>query len=321
MSKLFSDDPFIICEVGSNFRNFEDAKNSIQMAKQCGASAVKFQMFDEAEMYGYSPTGKPHMMVQIRDWLPKLKEKADAAKIEFMCTAFSVHGLEIVDQYVDVHKIASSDLCHVALLKAAAKTGKPILLSTGGSSKGDVMRALEVLDGATVVVMYCASAYPSRMHNLFQIDYLRETFGKSVGLSDHSLDVVYAPLSAHRHHRVVVIEKHFTIIPEVDTPDRGHSLNVDQFKYMVDMLRNKIKPVGHAPTPEEKHMLLRNNRRLIATAPIAKGDTFSFKNFGAYRSLKDDTHGLSGFDADRVTGKTAAKDLAVGDSIGPGDFE
>jgi len=331
--------PLIIAEVGSNFRNFDDCKNSVQMSKAVGADVVKFQLFDHESLYGmkrgavgttkvWDGTGlpgelDPRMPGQLDPtWLPKLKEKADAAGIKFMCTAFSLEGLAIVDKYVDMHKIASSDLSYVELLKAAAKTGKPILLSTGGSSKGDVARALDVLAGADVTVMYCASAYPSRMHNLFNMDYLRETFGKPVGISDHSLDVVYAPLSAVRHHGATVIEKHFTIIPDVDTPDRPHSLDVDQFKYMVDAIRDKVKQVGHAPTPEEKDMLTRHNRRLIVTKPIKAGEhLLAGKNYGSYRSLKDDTHGLSGFESEVVNMKVAAKDLLVGDSVGPGDFE
>jgi sialic acid synthase SpsE len=90
---------------------------------------------------------------------------------------------------------------------------------------------------------------------------------------------------------------------------------------MVDAIRGKVNQIGHAPTPEEKDMLLRHNRRLIAINPIKKGEFFvDGKNFGAYRSLKDDTHGLSGFESGFVNGKEAAKDMAVGDTIGPGDF-
>lgn len=307
---------YIIAEVGSNLRNFDDAKHSVQMAKQVGADACKFQYFSHQDLFGvpgYQPLLQP-------DWIPKLADKAKAAGIDFLCTAFSVEGLKLVDPYVKAHKIASSDLCHVELLRAAKATGKPIILSTGASSKGDVERALQVLEGADVTLMYCASAYPSRMHNLFEMEWMRKTWGRPVGLSDHSLDVVYAPLSAVRHFGATVIEKHFTAI-DAETPDSPHSLNVEQFKYMVDHIRGARKDIGFGPTPEERDMLLRHNRRLIATRDIAEGEMLDpGKNFGCYRSLKDDRRGLSGFDMAFVAGKTAAKAIKAGDSIGPGDF-
>lgn len=324
---------YIIAEVGSNWRSFDDCKHSIQMARQCGADAVKFQLFTARDLYG-SVTDAMGMRfldgngnaVWDRsrelppDWLPKLADKARAAGIDFLCTAFSVEGLKLVDPYVKAHKIASSDLCHVELLRAAKATGKPIYLSTGASSKGDVERVLQVLEGADVTLMYCASAYPSRMHNLFEMEWMRKTWGRPVGLSDHSLDVVYAPLSAARHFGATVIEKHFTAI-DAETPDSPHSLNVDQFKYMVDHIRGARKDIGFGPTPEERDMLLRHNRRLIATRDIAEGEMLDpGKNFGCYRSLKDDRRGLSGFDMAFVAGKTAAKAIKAGDSIGPGDF-
>lgn len=318
---------YIIAEVGSNWRTFDDCKHSIQMAKQCGADAVKFQLFMYHELYGVPKDGQmvgPNALPT--DWLPKLADKAKAAGIDFLCTAFSVEGLKLVDPYVKAHKIASSDLCHVELLRAAKATGKPIYLSTGASSKGDVDRAVRLLeepDGLSrdrLTLMYCASSYPSRMHNLFEMEWMRKTWGRPVGLSDHSLDVVYAPLSAVRHFGATVIEKHFTAI-DAETPDSPHSLNVEQFKYMVDHIRGARKDIGFGPTPEERGMLLRHNRRLIATRDIAEGEMLDpGKNFGCYRSLKDDRRGLSGFDMAFVAGKTAAKAIKAGDSIGPGDF-
>ncbi len=350
MTKLFESKPWIVAECGSNWKEFAHAKDSIAMAKAAGADAIKFQAFSMESLYGFSfesiesqlgfvpdkgeidyanAVGAYHSQLPL-EWLPQLKEKADACGIEFMVTAFSPELVAAVDPFVGVHKIASSDLSHVKLLQAVAATGKPVLLSTGASSTGDVRQAIQVLrdagcKDADLVLLYCNASYPSKRHNLFLIDELRETFGLSVGLSDHSIDVIYAPLAAVKHHGAMVIEKHFTAFPELDTPDRGHSLTTDEFKIMTDYLRGKRDGGGFNPTSEEKDMFLRHNRRLITTKDVAPGEVLEYGvNFGAYRSLKEDMRAFSPFillDAQASPdGKYAAKAIARGDGIGPGDY-
>jgi sialic acid synthase SpsE len=116
-----------------------------------------------------------------------------------------------------------------------------------------------------------------------------------------------------------VLEKHFTAIPDVATPDRDHALAVDQFKYMVQYLRGNVDALqpGHG---EERAMLTRHNRRIIATREIHAGEILKEgENFGAYRSLKDDTHALSPWLIPMVAGKQAKRVIAAGAGIGPGD--
>lgn len=333
-SKLFEAAPFIICEVGSNWTSFTDAKDSIQMAKQCGASAVKFQLFDCDSLYGKSFEAIDSRMIGHEltacaienarlpiDWLPNLKEKADAAGIEFMCTAFSPELVKAVDPFVSVHKIASSDLTDPDMLQAVKDTGKPVILSCGASTPTDIKIAVhghpqipwKGFGDTDLVLLYCNSAYPSTRHNLFLMDELK-TFGYQVGLSDHSLDVIYAPLSAVKHFGAIVIEKHFKLRDDMQTPDAEHSLNPDAFKCMVDYIRG-TRESGLNPTSEEKDMFLRHNRRLIATKNLAAGDILKKGvNYGAFRSLEDDSMGLSPFFWEAIEGKA----LTVGVSAGKG---
>jgi N,N'-diacetyllegionaminate synthase len=326
MTRLFDAKPFIIAEVGSNWRDLRDAVESIGRAKACGADAVKFQAFTPEALFGPLVPGlhlpDPHSLPI--EWLPKLKEKADACGIEFMCTAFSPELVAAVDPYVSVHKIASSDLSYPQLLQAVAKTGKPVLLSTGASSKTDIDEAVTWLDGAKTVLMYCVSAYPARQTCLATIDLLKKTYGAgSVGFSDHSTDVVGIPYEASTQYGIVALEKHFTAFPDVDTPDRPHSLTPDEFKLMTEHIRGTRRPVI-APEPEEKAMVLRHNRRLVATQDIGVGTVLKYgENYGAYRSLEDDTRGLSPFFWNHPKGpegKRASVTIARGKGIGPGDF-
>jgi sialic acid synthase SpsE len=329
MTKLFEAKPFIIAEIGSNWTNFQEAKDAISFAKQAGADAVKFQLFDSQSLYGF-----PHIDIQgvycddgkyvsmPIDWLPKLKEKAVACGIEFMCSAFSPELYDVIDPYVSVHKIASSELTYPQLLKKVKSKGKPILLSVGASSKGDIEQAMQILRGGPqVVLLYCSAAYPSSQFNLFYMQDLKDTFHVPVGLSDHSLDVYYTGLSAYHHFGAVVIEKHVNFTDHV-TPDSPHSLNHKDFVLMCDVLHGKRDYKTFNPMPEEQEMFLKHNRRVIALKDINVGDSFKYgHNYGAYRSLKDDSHGLTPFAWEALEKSPGAKKaIKAGDGVGPGDF-
>lgn len=304
---------FIVAEVGSNFTSFEEAKDSITMAKNCGADAVKFQMYTNEEMYGFTVTKNSSIDW---DWVPKLKVKADSVGIEFLCTAFSPEGLKYLDPFVKRHKIASSDLSYPDLLIAAKNTAKPVFLSTGGSSFSDISMAKNYLDPNQTVLLYCISHYPSSNVNLFCLDKLKE-LGLPVGYSCHTSDW-YTPVSAVKHHGAAVIEKHFKL-REMDTPDAPHSLLPDDFKKMVDAIRGEV--TCHFPDPQEKEFVLKHKRRLIATKDIQEGEILIYnENFGCYRSLKDDPYGITGFAYIHVHGKIARVAIKQGDSITPASF-
>jgi sialic acid synthase SpsE len=320
--------PFIIAEVGSNWTCFTDAKDSITKAKQCGADAVKFQLFNDDALYGFkrSADGPITLKNLPLDWIPRLKEKADACGIEFMCSAFSPQLIDAVDPYVNIHKVASAELTHVRMLEKLRRIGKPVILSTGASVEGDIRQALYVLQddhyafrvpSCPAILMYCVSAYPALEINLDAIPLIRSTFNVLSGFSDHSTNVAPIPEYAVKCG-ASVIEKHFSII-DADTPDRPHSLNPIQFKRMVDYIRGNIQPVL-GPTAEERGMILRHNRRIVATRDIAPGGTFKEgENFGIYRVLSDDSHGFSPWMVNDIIGRVALRSVKVGQAIGPGD--
>jgi sialic acid synthase SpsE len=317
MTRLYDAEPFIIAEIGSNIQTLDHCLHSIAAAKEAGADAAKFQLFSRSALYGFD--GGTDAYSLSLDWLPTLKAKADEVGIEFMCTAFSPELVKEVDPYVSCHKIASSDLSYPQLLEAVGRTGRPVLLSCGASSHDDIRRALEILPESPVL-MYCVSSYPARSTNLGTIDILREELCGLVGFSDHSTDIVGLPYEAAMKYGIVALEKHMTAFPELDTPDRPHSLTTDEFSLMVDYIRGRRRPeIG--PTWEEVDMLLKHNRRLIATKDIDVGETLVWGvNFGSYRSLEDDERGLSPFLWEGVNGKRAKVAMGRGKAIGLGDF-
>lgn len=299
----------VIAEIGSCFKGFEQAKDAITMAKRSGADYVKFQLHSHQDLYGYG-SDLPNPGSIDPDWLPKLADKAAAADIGFMCTAFSPEKLELVDKFVDIHKIASSDLTHTRLLEAARETQKHVLLSTGASGQADIKEALQIL-GPAAQLMYCVSAYPARAVDLGMISVLGELSQRPVGFSDHTTDYLTIPKMA-QDLGATFLEKHVNFFG-VDCPDSPHSLDGHEFLAMTKHLRGEAVPVLG-----ETDMMTMHNRRLVATATISPGSVFKEGiNFGAYRVKEPDSVGLSPFLINRVAGKTCQKYLNAGDPIGP----
>lgn len=304
---------FIVCEIGSNWFTLDHCKTSIHNAKSFGADAVKFQMFSSEELYGSDI--RPLTNTLPRDWVPILSEKAKAFQIEFMCTAFSADGVRFLNPYVVRHKIASAELCHTDMLKAAGESGKPIILSTGGHSISDVQYALNVLKGyKDITLLYCESSYPAYHTDLRKLQLLRD-FGYPVGLSDHSREIYSIPLLARRE-QCSVFEKHVNFVSATG-PDAPHSLNGTEFREMVRAIRGTPdEPV--LLSPYEQDMVRVHNRRLIATADIRPGENLSYeKNYGIFRGTSDDQEGYHPALAPRVHGKQAIIEIKKGQPIGP----
>lgn len=309
--------PFIVAEVGSNWRDFNDAKDSISKAKACGADAVKFQAFTGAALYGFPSTPVGEELELPLDWLPRLKEKADVVGIEFMCTAFSPELYDAVDPYVSVHKVASAELTHKRILEKLKALGKPVILSTGASGKSDIKEAIRILGDTPLILMYCVAAYPAKLANPWLIPILRSEYGKLVGYSDHALDALVTPVVA-ANQGACVIEKHVNFA-EAESPDSPHSLSTEEFKLMVRAIRGQaVSSLG--PTVEEQGMVSRHNRRLIATRPLSPGDALiEGENFGIYRALRDDLQAAHPFQIDDIKGKTVKRAIEAGQGIAPGD--
>lgn len=322
MTRLFEAKPFIIAEVGSNWTTLSQCKESIRVAKECGADAVKYQAFDWPSLYGVDQIhvenperipdkwAVPRWMKMPHEldlrWLPDLKAEADRVGIEFMCTAFSPELVAVVDPYVLVHKVASSDAAWPQMLWAVWATGRPVLISVGAKTAEEINQIEKTVPGC--VLMSCTAAYPADFSELEAITY------ETRGFSDHTLGYTAAVEAARLG--AIVIEKHFTAFPDLQTPDRPHSLTPAQFTRMVKLIR------GEPVESEETAMFLRANRRLIATKSLAAGDTLTYgENFGAFRSLKDDTRGASPFDWEKLQGKRVKLAVERGDGIAVEDVE
>ena len=307
---------FIVAEIGSNWATLEDAKESISLAKSCGADAAKFQLYDEKSLYGFA-TGKPVPGTLPLEWLPKLFSHASGLGIELMCTPFSPDAVNQIDPFVSRHKISSCELPYVELLERVKSRSKPILLSTGGATFREIQQALDVLEDADVTLLHCVAAYPAKNPHFYRIELLREAFPNlryKIGYSCHSVSMDEAIIAAHCYG-ASVIEKHFKKSKEMDTPDSGHSIGPEEFREMVKRIRNS-KRISAADL-DELEVIRKHRRRLIAIKNIKEGEIMQYgKNYGCYRPyFESGIIGMTGFMDEHFDGVPAHRSFKKGDGI------
>lgn len=225
----------VIAEVGSNWKTHDDCLHSVEQAARAGADIVKFQYYTNECLYGVPGP---------RNCLPLVSQLASHAKehdIEFMCTAFSRKGYQIVDPLVKRHKIASSEITDLDILETVNSFRKPVILSTGGATHQEIAYALLVLRNVPVTLLYCVVDYPARIVDFRHLRDLREKHGGSCayGYSDHSVDVLNIP-SLARKHGAVILEKHVNFTEHTDTSDHPHSLSGHEFRMMIKHLKRDL---------------------------------------------------------------------------------
>jgi pseudaminic acid synthase len=327
---LFLNDGYIlvIAEVSANHgQDFDRAVEMIRTAKNCGADAVKFQAYTPDTMtincgskyfQMEHPQWGGQTLYQLYktaytpwEWFKQLKQVADDLGIIFLCTAFDKSSVEMLEE-IDIcaHKIASFELVDLPLIAYAAKTGKPLIISTG---MGDISEIQDAVDTArqaeaeSVTLLKCVSSYPAKAEemNLRTIQDMKKRFNCPVGLSDHSIGIAVSICGVSLG--ADVIEKHFTLSREDNTPDSFFSINPTELKALVDNIRIAEKAVGKVhyglTTEEEKNKVFR--RSLFVVEDIKAGQEFSEENL---RSIRPG-YGMEPKFINEIIGKKAACDI------------
>jgi len=338
---------FIIAEVGSNWKSgtkrqdLAQAKKLIQVASSCGADAIKFQTYDSSvyvENAGksnyLSKKGVQKSVNEIFDefsmsyeMLPKLKHLCQHYDIEFMSTPFSVKDVEAIDKFVNIHKLASYEINHIPMLHALAKTKKPIIVSTGASNIEEINFAIKTIkkfQNDKICLLQCTSKYPAEHQslNLSVIPNLKKKYKLPVGLSDHSLDPVVAPLTAVGLG-ATIIEKHFTLNKSSNGPDHYFSLDPTELKIMIRALRNSKTSLGN-PIKEihndENELRKFAHRSIQATKFINIGEKFVLgKNIDILRP-GNRKRGLEPRFLRKIINKKSNKKIKAGDGISLSDI-
>lgn len=286
---------FIIAEAGVNHNGkLALAKKLIDVAKNAGADAVKFQTFhaedlvtESAEKAGYQKvtTGKAESQFEMLKKLElsesdfkELFVHAQKKGVIFLSTPFDEVSADFVAELgVPAMKIPSGEITNFPLLRHIARKRKPIILSTGMSIIEEIGEALDVIKAEGVkdtILLHCVSAYPAKIEdmNLRAMATLRKTFKLPVGLSDHSLGIT-VPITAVALG-ACVIEKHFTLDKTLPGPDHRASLEPDELKDMIKSIRDVEKALGSGikkPTREEEENRKAGRRSIVARVAIPRG--------------------------------------------------
>lgn len=240
---------YIIAEIGVNHQGSADiAMALIDAAKDCGADAAKFQLYD-ADLLEPDIDRRTTLkqLALTREDHFNLKAHCTAVGIEYICTPFDVGSLRFLvdDLNVKTLKISSGDIDNEHLLITAAESGCDLIISTGMATQDMIYRACLIIGGHNegVCLLHCTSSYPTPDEdvNLQAIKSL-DQFGYSVGFSDHSLSVVWPAIAAALGAEV--IEKHITMDRNWLGPDHKASLNPMEFTFMTDIIRNSEIAMG-----------------------------------------------------------------------------
>lgn len=360
--KAFSPrNPLIIAEIGtSHAGDPAQARSLLRAARDAGADCAKFQLVYADEIIHPAtglvplPGGKVRLYDRFREleqplsFFQMLKAEAEALGLLFLCTPFGLRSAaELASLGVMAMKSASPELNHLPLLDALAKTGLPLILSTGVSLLADIEAALEMVGypgkraASSLLLLHCVTAYPAPCedYNLRAMANLGSILGLPMGVSDHSEDPVLVPLLALACGACAV-EKHFTLDRSGGGLDDPIALSPGDFSRMAGELRSaaglgRDEIIARASAlygtrrveavlgdgvkrlaPSERENYGRTNRSIHALKPIRTGEILSRENLGILRTEKVLRPGLAPAFMPLVLGRLAARDVEDGQGLG-----
>lgn len=332
---------YIIAEMSANHGgSLEHAKEIIWAAKEAGADCIKIQTYTadtitlncENEYFKIKngPWQKENTMYELFgkantpwEWHGALKEEAEKAGIDFFSAPFDATAVDFLEELgVAFYKIASPEMVDIPLIKYVASKGKPIIMSTGMADLGEIelaVRAIREQGNENFALLRCAVSYPAvtDQMNLRTLQNMAETFQVPVGLSDHSQGSIGAVTAVVLG--ASVIEKHFCISREIETPDSFFSMNKEEFSQMVRDVRQAEKAIGqvaYGPMKQEEGNLTLARRSIFSSADIRKGEHFTPDNVRVVRP----GYGLEPRYYERLLGSVALQDIPFGTPIAFGMF-
>ncbi len=327
---------YIIAEAGVNHNgNIKLAKRLVDMAKECGADAIKFQTFKAEESTSrfankaeyqkkndHRDTSQLEMLKNLEldfNAFKVLKMYCENKKIDFISTPDGKESMEFLVQLgVDNIKIGSTEVTNYPFLKQLATTGKRLILSTGMSTLGEVEKAVEVLkeNGAkSITLLHCTTNYPTNYDdvNLKAMITLKNAFHLPIGYSDHTLG--YETAVAATALGASIIEKHITLSKSMEGPDHKASMEPHEFKQYVRSIRNTEKLLGDGikkPTKSEINMMPDVRRSILAAEDLKKGTILTLDNV----CLKRPGNGISPEYLQMILGRKLKRDIQCEEVIG-----
>jgi N,N'-diacetyllegionaminate synthase len=329
----------VIAEAGVNHNgSLARAKELVARASEAGADLVKFQSFITGKSiarsapkaaYQIGATGAGESQYEM---VRKLELSADdhvalidccrAHGIGFLSTAFDTESLDLLLSLgLDRVKIPSGELTNLPFLRALARPGLPVIMSTGMATLGDIEAAIGALETTglmreRITLLHCNTEYPTPMQdvNLRAMVNLGRAFGVPVGYSDHTQGIE-VPIAAVTLG-ATVIEKHFTLDRSLPGPDHQASLEPGELRAMVRAIRNIERALGDGikrPSPSEAKNIAIARKSLVAARPIRAGECFSADNL----TVKRPGTGVSPMSWDDYIGRVSPRDYAEDEPIQP----
>ena len=325
----------IIAEAGVNHNgNLDLALKMVDEAKRAGADIVKFQTAipekviskyaDKAE-YQKKTTGNEESQLEMCKRIHLklsdydiIKKYCEEVGIEFLSTPFDLESIDYLEKLgMRLWKIPSGEITNLPYLIKIAKTGKPVIMSTGMAELNEVEEAVNVLkeNGAgEITLLHCTTEYPAPFEsvNLRAMNTLREKFGTEVGYSDHTVGFEAAVAAAVLG--ATVIEKHFTLNHNMEGPDHKASLEPEELEIMVNNIRLIEKALGDGvkqPAEVEKKNIAIARKSIVAAKDIKKGEILTEDNI----TVKRPGNGISPMRWFEVLGTEAVRDFGEDELI------
>lgn len=327
--------PYVIAEMSGNHNgDLNRAYALLEAAKRAGADAVKLQTYTadtitiDHDGPGFRLEGGLWHGRTLYDlyreahtpwaWHAPLFSRARELGLHIFSSPFDATAVDLLESLdAPAYKIASFEIVDLPLIRRVARTGKPMIISTGMASLGEMGEAVAAAREAgakQIALLHCTSGYPTPPEeaNLATIPHLAAAFGTVVGLSDHTpgsaVPIAAVTLGA------AIIEKHFTLARADGGPDAAFSLEPDELKTLVDGCRIASAALGavrYDLSPSEAgNISLR--RSLYVVADMAAGEAFTEKNV---RSIRPG-HGLPPKYLPLILGKRSARALKRGTPLG-----
>lgn len=324
----------IIAEAGVNHNgDINLAKQLVDKAKAAGADIIKFQTFNLdsivskfAEMADYQKNNIGKIETQ-KEMLKKINLSYEAFSelynyckqggIRFLSTPFDIESIHFLNNKVPFWKIPSGEVTNYTYLVEVAKTGKPVIMSTGMCELQEIDEAIEVLknNGTTdITLLHCNTQYPTPYKdvNLRAMETLRDRYKVKIGYSDHTngIEVPIAAVALGAE----VIEKHFTLDKNLPGPDHKASLEPYELAAMVSSIRNIEEALGSpnkTVSDSERENIAVARKSIVAAKSIKKGEILSENNI----TTKRPGTGLSPMCWNSVIGKIAIRDFQEDEEI------
>lgn len=335
---------YIIAELSANHgQDFERAAEILRAAARAGADAVKIQLLrpetitldcrKDCFRIGPGTAWEGEYLIDLYrkaatpwDWTPRLMDLAAKAGLDLFASVFDEDAVAFLEELgAPCYKIASFELGDHDLVRAVARTGKPLILSTGMAPAERIGQAVDAARAAgadRIALLKCTSAYPAPLAemNLRTMADMSRRFNAPVGLSDHSLGLV-APVAAVSLG-ACIIEKHLMLSGGEPTPDSGFSLEPEAFGAMVRAVRDAEQCLGEVRygAGEQESLSVPFARSLFAVEDVRQGQELTRRNV---RSIRPG-FGLPPSCLDQVLGRKAARDIPRGtplawDLLAPAD--